>query len=262
MKLVIVPALLAAAHATHASEVSVWGQCGGKQYNGDKSCEAGSYCKFINEWYSQCQPGGPNEVGIWGQCGGNGYTGPTKCASGSTCKSWNSYYSQCVEAKNTDNGLPKGWLELPGFKWTLLDNDSGFTDAQSFVDCVKSADTKASDGSTRFFAVWENSRCRVASTVYKYDMVPGVTSAAKYNADTYECTANSDYYGDDVSSTNTRFNRCLDTCDNLAMQNKCNAVTWVRNPGEEYGACFIKLRKDTAAVPVANSHGGIACKRK
>ncbi|RPA81938.1 glycoside hydrolase, partial [Ascobolus immersus RN42] len=34
-----------------------WGQCGGNGYNGSKTCVSGYTCKFVNDWYSQCQPG-------------------------------------------------------------------------------------------------------------------------------------------------------------------------------------------------------------
>lgn len=37
--------------------VPVWGQCGGRNYNGDTTCEAGSVCTFYQEYYSQCIPG-------------------------------------------------------------------------------------------------------------------------------------------------------------------------------------------------------------
>ena len=35
-----------------------WGQCGGIGYTGSTICSAGNSCIFINDWYSQCQPGG------------------------------------------------------------------------------------------------------------------------------------------------------------------------------------------------------------
>ncbi|KIO21459.1 glycoside hydrolase family 6 protein [Tulasnella calospora MUT 4182] len=37
--------------------VPVWGQCGGLNYTGDKTCAAGSTCVYSNDWYSQCLPG-------------------------------------------------------------------------------------------------------------------------------------------------------------------------------------------------------------
>ncbi|KAI5795399.1 cellobiohydrolase II [Peziza echinospora] len=41
---------------------SVWQQCGGVQYTGGKNCEAGTHCVFVNDYYSQCQPGAPAGV--------------------------------------------------------------------------------------------------------------------------------------------------------------------------------------------------------
>ncbi|KAK4148537.1 hypothetical protein C8A00DRAFT_19646 [Chaetomidium leptoderma] len=36
---------------------SLWGQCGGSNWSGPKSCVANSYCFKQNEWYHQCIPG-------------------------------------------------------------------------------------------------------------------------------------------------------------------------------------------------------------
>jgi hypothetical protein len=79
-------------------EVGVWQQCGGNGYIGSTTCEAGSSCTKINDWYSQCTPNPPGtgEVAWWGQCGGNDYTGSTTCAAGSVCKWYNEWYSQCT----------------------------------------------------------------------------------------------------------------------------------------------------------------------
>jgi len=33
-----------------------WRQCGGKNHDGPTCCESGYFCKFQNEWYSQCSP--------------------------------------------------------------------------------------------------------------------------------------------------------------------------------------------------------------
>ncbi|EQC30519.1 hypothetical protein SDRG_11836 [Saprolegnia diclina VS20] len=267
---VLLTASASAIHVRSAStaQVSVWGQCGGKNHNGDTTCASGSYCKVINEWYSQCQPGGNGQVGVWAQCGGNDYKGATQCTPGNTCKTWNADYSQCVPSNNDDKkddtgaALPAGWLELAGLKWTLLDNDLATTGDKSFADCVQSGTKPAKDGTTRFFAVWDSTKkvCNVASTVYTYEMAPGFTSAVKYNADKYVCVANADYANDEVNTFQTRFNRCLDSCDNLG--DGCNGVTYVREASSGYGKCSIKLRKDTSASPKTTSNGSIACKRK
>lgn len=39
------------------AQVSAWGQCGGIGYTGTTTCASGYSCVFVNEWYSQCQPG-------------------------------------------------------------------------------------------------------------------------------------------------------------------------------------------------------------
>lgn len=34
----------------------LWSQCGGKNYRGIRCCEPGDICRFLSQWYSQCQP--------------------------------------------------------------------------------------------------------------------------------------------------------------------------------------------------------------
>lgn len=34
-----------------------WQQCGGIGFNGGSSCISGYGCVYLNDWYSQCQPG-------------------------------------------------------------------------------------------------------------------------------------------------------------------------------------------------------------
>jgi lysophospholipase L1-like esterase len=36
---------------------AAWGQCGGSTFNGDNCCVSGYYCKYYNQWFSQCIPG-------------------------------------------------------------------------------------------------------------------------------------------------------------------------------------------------------------
>ncbi|KAG8955839.1 hypothetical protein FRC04_006285 [Tulasnella sp. 424] len=43
--------------ANGASAVSEWGQCGGINYTGSKTCDAGLTCVYINDYYYQCQKG-------------------------------------------------------------------------------------------------------------------------------------------------------------------------------------------------------------
>ncbi|OQR94599.1 endo-glucanase RCE3 [Thraustotheca clavata] len=258
------------------AEVAAWGQCGGKDYKGDTQCAAGNSCIVLSDYYSQCQPGSKDSVGAWGQCGGKNYSGITKCADGTSCKKWNDDYSQCVPADsnntnnnnntgNTGSDLPAGWLKLPALKWALLENDDTVTKATNLADCTKDADKPTSDGTVNRFAVWSNkdNKCHIASVVYRYSQDKDYTSAFKYNKDVYECYADSEFTGDDTTSFGTRLNRCLDSCDNMAFQNNgCNAVTYIQNPGEDTGKCYIKVRKDTNAAPVASTKGAISCKRK
>ncbi|KAG8805160.1 hypothetical protein FRC17_005698 [Serendipita sp. 399] len=54
MALQLASLLLLAAPAL--AQVAVWGQCGGMNYTGSKTCAAGSTCVYQNDWYSQCLP--------------------------------------------------------------------------------------------------------------------------------------------------------------------------------------------------------------
>lgn len=40
-----------------ALSVAVWGQCGGIGYTGSTVCDSGTHCVYLNDYYSQCQPG-------------------------------------------------------------------------------------------------------------------------------------------------------------------------------------------------------------
>merc|ERR1712039_237407 len=40
-----------------AACATVWGQCGGNNWDGPFCCEPGNFCFEQNEWYSQCTPG-------------------------------------------------------------------------------------------------------------------------------------------------------------------------------------------------------------
>jgi len=47
-----------------SAQTQLWGQCGGVNFQGSTSCVSGSYCRFQNDWYSQCVPGSdPNGGG-------------------------------------------------------------------------------------------------------------------------------------------------------------------------------------------------------
>ncbi|OQR92672.1 hypothetical protein ACHHYP_03343 [Achlya hypogyna] len=260
-------ALLAAvAHANHyrssgADTVELWGQCGGNTYVGDTTCVAGSYCKFLGDSYSQCQPGGTDEIGVWGQCGGEGYTGATTCASGSYCKTWNPQYSQCVpetSVRGLAASVPDDWVVSTGVCHNKCDGEDDYetTGITSLEGCVAEAVSRG-----RYFAVWRDNVCTVLSTVYTYKMDPACTSAAYFDKSKYSCAGNSDYHGSDIGNTQTRFNRCLDACEFYTSGGKnCNAVTYVQLPGNPYfGTCFFKSISANATA-VRSDMGAAACK--
>ncbi|GLB40406.1 putative cellulase (glycosyl hydrolase family 5) [Lyophyllum shimeji] len=65
--------------ATRAAAVAVWGQCGGIGYTGSTTCDAGSTCIKVNDYYFQCQPGSPTTTP------GGGTTTSTAPPAGTGC---------------------------------------------------------------------------------------------------------------------------------------------------------------------------------
>jgi endoglucanase len=47
----------AALFGTAFSQNSAWSQCGGNGFTGGQTCVSGYSCVYVNDWYSQCQPG-------------------------------------------------------------------------------------------------------------------------------------------------------------------------------------------------------------
>ncbi|CAK4850696.1 unnamed protein product, partial [Aphanomyces euteiches] len=110
------------------SEVPIYYQCGGKNYDGSKQCADGLVCKEWNEWYSQCLPSSnepsfdglidsptdaptdtPSEAptgefaAAYYQCGGSNYDGPTQCEEGLVCYEWSEWYSQCLRESDASS---------------------------------------------------------------------------------------------------------------------------------------------------------------
>ncbi|KAF8713856.1 putative xylanase, Glycoside hydrolase family 10, partial [Rhizoctonia solani] len=71
--------VLAAVAVQTVQGVAVWGQCGGSNWTGGTTCDAGSYCKDQNDYYSQCVPGTASTTA--------GATGTTSIASTTTTSS-------------------------------------------------------------------------------------------------------------------------------------------------------------------------------
>ena len=56
MKIAILSTFLTGLIGGALAKQVIWAQCGGRNYNGDKTCKSGLDCNIVNEWYSQCQP--------------------------------------------------------------------------------------------------------------------------------------------------------------------------------------------------------------
>jgi len=164
-----------------------------------------------------------------------------------------------VHAAPSSNTTTSGWVQTngvdftPNFSGGILAEEDNVT---SFGDCIQyGASLKG------WYVSYQGRNCKVISTTYSYSMNSSVTSAARYNPSDYTCAGNAEYAGFDVEHFDTRFERCLDSCKNKYDATlSCNAVTWVRNPGTEYGTCFQKRLQDVNAAPQNNTFGGIACK--
>jgi len=57
MKSFLLSIAAALALSAPVSSVAVWGQCGGIGYSGSTTCDAGTTCIDLNDYYFQCQPG-------------------------------------------------------------------------------------------------------------------------------------------------------------------------------------------------------------
>ncbi|KDO18554.1 hypothetical protein SPRG_16106 [Saprolegnia parasitica CBS 223.65] len=267
--LTLTSAVVADTLEAEAKVVDVWGQCGGKYHNGDTACASGSFCKFYNEWFSQCQPGGNGQVGLWGRCGGKDYDGDTQCTPGNECKVWNDYYSQCVPGTATpttappeDVAVPLNWLQSDAVCYNPMDGDSdtvanGIT---SFDACIIEANKRG-----KKFANWDDQtrECTVLQDADSYRLSRSCKSAAKYNLDKWKCWGNHDYWNNDVGKSTTRLDQCLDACENFSEGGKkCNAVYWVQHWDSDKGVCNYKYIPDTSKAPFVDDIGGTACARR
>ncbi|KAI0266756.1 glycoside hydrolase family 5 protein [Gloeopeniophorella convolvens] len=111
---------VALSFAGSVSAVSEWGQCGGLQYTGSTTCDAGLACVVLNPYYSQCQVG----------------TGSTTVSSTTTSRSSSSTTSTTTTrssssststSSTTSASAPAstGFVKTSGQKFTL--NGSTYT---------------------------------------------------------------------------------------------------------------------------------------
>jgi hypothetical protein len=90
------------------AQIDLFKQCGGDGYTGPTCCGSGKWCKYINQWWFQCEAGGNDGVQteLYKQCGGQNYYGPTCCGAGRRCKYINQYWAQCEPAGNQPAPAP------------------------------------------------------------------------------------------------------------------------------------------------------------
>ncbi|KDO16421.1 hypothetical protein SPRG_18053 [Saprolegnia parasitica CBS 223.65] len=124
--------------AAEAAMIEAWQQCGGKDWvnPGYPRCYTGLRCVFINDWYSQCQPGEqPNTLDKYAQCGGKGFDAKGKsCRMEDECKAINEYYSQCqtrMGMMDGQAGVVAVWQQCGGNGY------KGDTSCTTGNECVK-----------------------------------------------------------------------------------------------------------------------------
>ncbi|EQB51796.1 hypothetical protein CGLO_08634 [Colletotrichum gloeosporioides Cg-14] len=59
MKSLQIAAAIVALSAHAVAQQGAWAQCGGIGHTGGTTCITGYYCRYTNDWYSQCVPGSP-----------------------------------------------------------------------------------------------------------------------------------------------------------------------------------------------------------
>lgn len=123
-----------------------WDQCGGKTFTGDTCCPSYDTCKWVNGYYSQCQPETLCLNPEYGQCGGfdnhqpprpwtPAYNHSTCCPPSFDCVKKDQYYSQCMYDNKTSSCSGayqqcggKGWSGpkccIPGFE--CVSDGSGY----------------------------------------------------------------------------------------------------------------------------------------
>ncbi|KAI0043653.1 glycoside hydrolase family 5 protein [Auriscalpium vulgare] len=97
--------VLAISLASFSNAVAVWQQCGGLQYTGSTTCDAGLSCVYLNDYYSQCQA--------------------VSSTVSSTTASSSSTSRTSSTSSSTGASSPTGFVKTSGQKFTL--NGAPFT---------------------------------------------------------------------------------------------------------------------------------------
>ncbi|KAG9403151.1 hypothetical protein AC1031_006701 [Aphanomyces cochlioides] len=156
------------------------------------------------------------------------------------------------------------WVTVNGVDLTPTFSDPGIV-SQSNVASIKDCSAIAANNQMLYATLGQDKVCKTYDVTYTYKLSNGVTSAARYNSDDYECFGNAALQGDDTFDSNTRFDRCLDSCKNLfdtTTNQRCNAVTWIQQPGESMGRCYFKFLKNPLREPTSNDRGAISCRSR
>jgi len=103
-------------------------QCGGQGYAGDTCCPEYDECKFVNTFFSQCQPRGLCLVPQYGQCGGSDNHQPPRpwtpenhhqqcCPPSFFCSYQNPHFSQCVYNTTANTTCASAYDQCGGHGW-------------------------------------------------------------------------------------------------------------------------------------------------
>jgi hypothetical protein len=164
------------------------------------------------------------------------------------------YNKRANDIQNKTIDVIDRWLKVQGID--VLEQD-----ILSFLglveNCREACDTIPECESFSYSGAFPDGMCALKKSAQNYVLNASVDSYMKMPP-TYECFANSDFYGHDFFSTASSYNDCAGICNN--QRNQCNGFTWILNENESLGQCYLKALPDSAKT-VANARGSISCKR-
>jgi hypothetical protein len=104
MRSTLIAASIGLLAGSAAAQTSAWGQCGGQNWSGNANCVSGYHCVVVNDYYSQCQPGGDTSSPTTSASSGgstgtptSGQTGGSTSGPGTTLQS-GYYWIRAVES--------------------------------------------------------------------------------------------------------------------------------------------------------------------
>ncbi|KZL87438.1 carbohydrate esterase family 15 protein [Colletotrichum incanum] len=120
--------LVAALYSLASAQQGAWAQCGGTGHTGGTTCISGYFCRYQNDWYSQCVPGNPQLT-----------TPPAQPPSTTFQTSTTSYVGGPVTTSSTGPGGGNGGTACPALPTGLGTSSSVLPDPFTFQNGRKVA---------------------------------------------------------------------------------------------------------------------------